>query len=131
MNVPWGPGDQEPGRRPVGCNCVQEPNKLPRPLQDRILVRQDPPKEKIGHIIIPDSVGKDYPSTGTVLRIGPKVTVDTCDAGDRVIFRRRPDSALVPDDREPGQAELWKNLLMLREDDIMAVIVDGEVEVQS
>ena len=33
----------------------------PRPLSDRVLIRQDQPTDMIGSLYIPDVVGKNYP----------------------------------------------------------------------
>ncbi len=95
----------------------------PRVLGDRVLVRQDPPSETTrGGIIIPSVADKIYPSTGTVVAVGPKNT-DVA-VGQRVYFARRAASALVQDERVPDQREDWQGLLRLYAEDILAVIED-------
>lgn len=85
-------------------------------------MRQDPPLDKVGSLHLPDSANKNYPDLATVLAVGPKVTDQCPGAGARVLFTRRPGSALIQDDRVPDQNSEWLNLLMLREEDIMAEI---------
>lgn len=90
-----------------------------RPLKDRILVKQDPPKTMIGLIHIPD---KEYPTTGIVARLGPEAA-EGISVGDRVLFKRRAGSALVPDDREPGaRSDEMRDYVMLKSEDILAII---------
>lgn len=96
----------------------------PRPLGNRVLVRQDQPSDKIGSFFVPDSAMKEWPQTATVLRLGPQVSDDCPRPNSRVIFRRRPGSALNPDDREPGLPTEFDDLLMLQEDDILAEVTD-------
>jgi co-chaperonin GroES (HSP10) len=93
----------------------------PRPLQNRVLVKQDPPKDKIGSLYTPQG-SEVYPEFGTVLAIGPKV-VEDIRVGDRVLFKRQADTALNPDARE-GDAQGWKGLLMLREDAIIGIVTE-------
>ena len=97
--------------------------ELPRPLGDRVLVRQEAPQEKIGSLYIPDVADKVYPPIGEILRLGPKVGPDCPPVGSRVLFKRRPSSALVQDDRVPDQNEDWKDMVMLREEDILGEVM--------
>lgn len=103
--------------------------KLVAPVKDQVLVLQDPPKERVGSgILFAPSGSEEYPNIGTVVRVGPgavspggeRIPMDV-QVGDRVMFKRRPGSALVPDIRE-GDPNDWKNLIMLREEDIIGVI---------
>ncbi len=43
-----------------------------QPLEDRVLIKRDPPKEKIGQILLSDGA-KEVQDTGTILAIGPGV----------------------------------------------------------
>jgi chaperonin GroES len=49
--------------------------QLPKPLQDRVLVRRDPDVEQIGSIVVPDSA-KTPCLKGTVLDVGPGRVID-------------------------------------------------------
>lgn len=92
-----------------------------RPIRDQVLVRQDPKQERLSSgLYVPDVASRVLQEdVGTVEAVGPKCT--SVAPGDRVMFRRRPDSALIPDAREGGPAE-WINLIMLRDEDLIAVI---------
>ena len=50
-------------------------DKLPRPLQDRVLVRREPEVEQVGSIIIPD-MAKEKCLRGEVLAVGPGKIID-------------------------------------------------------
>lgn len=97
------------------------------PIHDQILVKQDPPKEKIGMLYVPQGE-EEYPPIATVLKVGPgkydatgqRLPLDV-KPGDRVLFKRRGMTALIPDSREGGREE-WKDVLVLREDDILGVV---------
>ncbi|MGN6106214.1 MAG: co-chaperone GroES [Kofleriaceae bacterium] len=100
------------------------------PIRDQVLVRQDPAHARLGNgLYAPDTCARelqdDYGTViavgkGRVNEVGRAIPLDVR-VGDRVLFRRRPGSALVPDWREGGR-EGWKDLVMLREDDILAII---------
>ncbi len=45
--------------------------------------------------------------------------------GDLVLFTRRAMSALIPDAREIGSPDEWKNLLILHDTDIICVLEGG------
>src|SRR5687768_18075321 len=53
-------------------------------------------------LFIPDGSRAGYDDVAEILAIGPKVDVKTLgiNIGDRVMFRRRPGSAILPDPRE-------------------------------
>lgn len=96
---------------------------LPRPLGDRVLVRQDKASDMIGSLYVPDTVDKVYPSTAEVLAVGPRVSQDCPAPGMRVMFKRRPASALIQDNRIPDQNPEWDGMLMLREEDLLGEVL--------
>jgi chaperonin GroES len=91
-----------------------------RPLHDRILVERLEEQEAMrGGIIIPDTA-KEKPQEGKVIAVGTgKVTEDgkrlapDVKAGDRILFGKYSGSEVKVDDKE---------YLILREDDILAVL---------
>jgi chaperonin GroES len=97
-----------------------------RPIRDQVLIKQDPPKEKLASgLFVPDGVREKYEDIGTVLEVGPGKPLENgsllkpaVEKGDRVMFKRRPGSHLG--DANPE----WKDLLMLRDEDIMGVIYE-------
>jgi chaperonin GroES len=108
----------------------------PRPIQDQVLVLQDKPAEKLGSLFLPDSKKRALqPDTGTVIAVGPgralgdgARTLMDVQVGDRVYFKRQPDTALVADRRDLATGLNLRGLeghedeLMLRNDDILAVM---------
>ena len=94
--------------------------RIIRPIRDNILVKQDKPKEKLASgLFVPQNAREAYEDFGTVIAHGPgkllengTVLEPSVKIGDRVLFKRRPASAL---DGEDG-------LLMLKDEDILAVI---------
>ena len=98
-------------------------------VQDRVLVRQSPKKERLeSGLFIPDRAARELQEdTGVVVAVGPgsygpegvRIPVGV-NVGDRVLFKRRPGSALCPDEREQHRLE-WKDLIALREEDILLV----------
>ena len=95
-----------------------------RPLHDRILIqRLDEGEQKVGGIIIPDSA-KEKPQQGKVIAAGAgKVRDDgtrqTPDvkAGDLILFGKYSGQEIKLDGEE---------FLIMREDEVLAVIDDGE-----
>lgn len=91
-----------------------------RPLQDRILVqRSDPELKTASGIVIPDSAG-EKPEQGTVVAVGPgrrnergDLVVPNVKAGERVLFGKYSGQTVKLDGKE---------LLVIREDDVLAVI---------
>ncbi len=91
-----------------------------RPLHDRLLVRRIEEEETVkGGIIIPDSA-KEKPQEGEVLAVGNGKTLDngtklTMDVkvGDKILFGKYSGTEVKVDGEE---------LLVMREDDVMAVI---------
>lgn len=95
-----------------------------RPLHDRILVTrvEEKAEQKKGSIIIPDSA-KEKPSEGKVVSVGPGKRLDDgtviapdVKAGDHILFGKYSGSEVTVDDTE---------YLILREDEILAVVDDG------
>ena len=90
------------------------------PLHDRILVRRLEAGETIrGGIIIPDSA-KEKPQEGEVISVGKgksndegKVFPLDVQAGDKILFGKYSGTEVKVDEED---------LLVMREDDIMAVI---------
>ena len=91
-----------------------------RPLHDRILVeREEVARESAGGIVIPDSAA-EKPVQGKVIAVGngkPKDDGSTypldVSVGDNVLFGKYSGTEVKVDD---------KDLLVLREDDVMAVV---------
>lgn len=82
-----------------------------RPLNDGVLLRQDPKKEKIGTLYVPETTRELYEDVGTIVALGPKV--ENLAVGDRVMFKRRPASALEGE---------WEGLLMLKQEDVIGCV---------
>ncbi|SER10724.1 chaperonin GroES [Solimonas aquatica] len=90
-----------------------------RPLHDRVIVKRlEEEKKSAGGIIIPDAAA-EKPSRGEVISVGPgkrgddgKLNALDVKAGDIVLFGKYSGSEV----RVDGQ-----DLLVMREDDIMAV----------
>lgn len=89
------------------------------PLNDRIIIRQEDPEKKIGRIFLPDG-SQEPPARGKVLAVGrgtrlPDGTImePAIKPGDAVVFAKWAGDKIEHDGEE---------LLMLREQDVMAVI---------
>ena len=91
-----------------------------RPLQDRVVVRRTEEETKTaGGIVLPGSAA-EKPSQGEVLAVGPGKKLDNgslqavdLKVGDKVLFGKYSGTEVKVDGEE---------LLVMREDDIMAVI---------
>ena len=91
-----------------------------QPLGDRVVVARDESEEKTaGGILLPDSA-QDKPARGRVISVGNGKLLDDgtrgqlqVKEGDRVIFSSYAGENFRVDDQE---------LLLMREDDILAVI---------
>ncbi|HVU87469.1 MAG TPA: co-chaperone GroES [Pirellulales bacterium] len=97
------------------------PSKIKlQPLGDRVVVEREESEERTaGGIVLPDSA-KDKPARGTIVAIGDGKLLDDgtrgklqVKVGDRVLF-----SSYAGDEFKVGDQEL----LLMREDDILAVI---------
>jgi chaperonin GroES len=92
-----------------------------RPIAARILVRRDPPTEKIGSIIIPENA-RDKLTRGTVIAVGPGKVLDsgrrvepTLKVGDRIIFGKYSGCDFEQDREER---------LFMTEEEVLGVIED-------
>jgi chaperonin GroES len=93
-----------------------------QPLGDRVVVRREESEEKTaGGILLPDTA-KDKPARGKVVSVGNGKLLDDGSRGqlqvkvnDRVIFSSYAGETFKVEDEE---------LLLMREDDILAVIED-------
>ncbi|HEB56925.1 MAG TPA: co-chaperone GroES [Gammaproteobacteria bacterium] len=91
-----------------------------RPLHDRVIVRRtEEETTSAGGIVIPDSA-TEKPSQGEVIAVGNGKITDSGDVvpldvktGDKVLFGKYSGNEVKVDGEE---------LLVMREDDIMAVI---------
>jgi chaperonin GroES len=92
-----------------------------QPLGDRVVVQREESEEKTsGGILLPDTA-KDKPARGSVVSVGNGKLLEDgsrsslqVKVGDRVIFSSYAGETFKVDDQE---------LLLMREDDILAVIV--------
>jgi chaperonin GroES len=93
-----------------------------KPLNDRVLVKRlEEVQVTKGGIYIPDTA-KEKPVEGKVISVGPGKVNDqgnrvplNLKEGDRILFGRYAGSEIKVDDEE---------YLMMREDDILAVVED-------
>jgi len=92
-----------------------------RPLHDRVIIKREVEQEtKKGGIIIPDTA-KEKPQQGEVIAVGQgKLTEEgeritpEVKAGDKVLFGKYAGTEYKSEDGE--------ELIILREDDILAII---------
>ena len=97
-----------------------------RPLHDRIIVsRIEEGEQKIGGIIIPDSA-KEKPQQGKVIAAGAgkvkddgKRTALDVKSGDLILFGKYSGQEIKLDGEE---------FLIMREDEVLAVIEDGDTK---
>lgn len=90
---------------------------------NKVLVKQDPPQDKIGLIHVPNG-SERWPNYGTILSIGAGLENEEFRVGDRVAFRRRPhgkNGALDPDPRECQLPE-YRDVLCLLPEDLLAIL---------
>lgn len=86
-----------------------------KPLSDRVLVEPAAAETKTaGGIFIPDTA-KEKPQKGTVIAVGPgkKDEPTTVKVGDTVLYGKYSGTELTVD---------GKDLLMMRESDILAIV---------
>jgi chaperonin GroES len=108
--------------RPQPKKRTESANIKLQPLGDRVVVEREESEERTaGGIVLPDSA-KNKPARGTVVAVGEGRLTDDGKRhklqvrdGDRVIFSSYAGDEFKINDRE---------LLLLREDDILAVIED-------
>jgi chaperonin GroES len=92
-----------------------------RPLHDRIVVRRAEEETKTaGGIVIPDSANKEKPVQGTVIAAGPGKVLENgsvhalhVKVGDKVIFGKYAGTEVKVE---------GEDLVVMREDDVMAVV---------
>lgn len=93
-----------------------------RPLGDRILVKPvEEEEEKIGGIIIPDTA-KEKPQEGEIVAVGPGKMLESGErqamsvkVGDKILYGKYSSTEIKYGGEE---------YLIMREDDILAVIED-------
>jgi len=93
-----------------------------QPLGERVVVERDESEEKTaGGIVLPDTA-KDKPARGKIVSVGNGRLLDDgsrsapqVKAGDRVVFSSYAGEMFKVEERE---------LLLMREDDILAVLED-------
>ena len=97
-----------------------------RPLHDRIIIqRLEEDEQKIGGIIIPDTA-KEKPQQGKVIAVGDgkfkedgkRQPLDVKD-GDTILFGKYSGQEIKID---------GEDYLIMREDEVLAVIEDGETK---
>ncbi|MFZ0219765.1 MAG: co-chaperone GroES [Candidatus Aquirickettsiella sp.] len=92
------------------------------PMNDRILVKRDDEEEKsIGGIVIPDTA-KEKPARGTVVAVGNgkrlksgQIQALTIKVGDKIYFGKYSGTEIKLSGKE---------YLIMREDDVLALIKD-------
>jgi len=97
-----------------------------RPIHDRIIVqRTEEGEQKVGGIIIPDTA-KEKPQQGKVIAAGAgKIRDDgtrqppDVKAGDRILFGKYSGQEIRLD---------GEDYLIVREDEVLAVVEDGEMK---
>ena len=97
-----------------------------RPLHDRVVIeRIDADAKTAGGIIIPDTA-KEKPQQGKVIAVGPggrdesgKLIPIDVQVGDRILFGKWSGTEVKIDGRE---------YLIMKESDIMGVLVEAEVK---
>jgi chaperonin GroES len=97
-----------------------------KPLHDRLIVaRLEEGEQKVGGIIIPDSA-KEKPMRGTVIAVGSgkwnedgqRLPLDV-KAGDLILFGKYAGQDITFD---------GEDYLIMREDEVLAVMVDGDTK---
>lgn len=94
-----------------------------RPLNDRVIVKRiEKERQTASGIVIPDSAA-EKPEQGEVMAVGPgkrlsdgTIQLMEIKVGDKVLFGKYAGQMVKVDDEE---------LLVLREDDIVAIIEDS------
>lgn len=96
-------------------------NAKVHPLRDRIIVQRQEERKTAGGIVIPDTAN-EKPMIGLVIAVGPGKVLDNgsiqepaVKKGDKVLFGKYAGTEIEID---------GKSLVVMREDDIMAVLQD-------
>ena len=94
-----------------------------RPLHDRLIVsRIDEGEQKVGGIIIPDSA-KEKPQQGKVLAAGNGKTKDD---GQRIALDVKPGDLILFGKYSGQEIKIdGEEFLIMREDEVLAVLEDG------
>ena len=102
-------------------NILEKTMKI-RPLNDRILVqRVEGAKKTAGGIIIPDNV-KEKPVEGNIVAVGPGKLNDV---GERVALQVKEGDAVLFSKYGGTDVKIdGENYLIMREDDVLGVIVE-------
>ena len=97
-----------------------------RPLHDRIIVqRLEEGEQKVGGIIIPDSA-KEKPQQGKVIAAGAGKTKDD---GQRIALDVKPGDLILFGKYSGQEIKLdGEEFLIMREDEVLAVIEDGDTK---
>ena len=95
-----------------------------RPLHDRIVVKRiEEGEQKVGGIIIPDSA-KEKPQQGKVIAVGAGKTKDD---GTRIALDVKEGNTILFGKYSGQEIKLdGEEFLIMREDEVLAVIDDGE-----
>ena len=90
-----------------------------KPLQDRIVIKQDEGDEKVGSIIVPQGA-REKPMKGTVVAVGPGRVIETGElivpgvkAGDSVLFTKYAGTEVEVD---------GGTYLVVRESDLIGIV---------
>lgn len=90
------------------------------PRNDWVLVKPDAPKTESKHgLSIPDSVEKEQPSRGSVVRVGPDVK--DLNAGDIVIYGKYAGEEIQIDPKQEQKDRV--DFVLLPEEDILGTVV--------
>lgn len=96
-----------------------------RPIADQVMVRRVPAEHMSHGLHLPDG-SERWPNMGTVLAIGSRVKTPEIVPGTRVLFKSRPASALVRDEREPDFRPEWLRVIVLKEEDILCILEEDD-----
>lgn len=93
------------------------------PIKNRVLVQQDPAEPRVGkeRVLFAPPGREAWPAIGTVVARGPGVEDLEIQPGVRVLFERKPSSAMNPDTRE-GDPHEERDLVMLPVTHILAIV---------
>lgn len=91
-----------------------------KPLNDRVIVKpKDAVEKSKGGVILPDTASKEKPIEGTVIAVGP----GKVDGGKRIELEVKKDQSVIFSKYAGTEIKIDdENYLILREDDILAII---------